>query len=235
MDLNRSSMDQYQVPGGFPPSNSDRSLKTKAGPAAPPVASAVPKMDDEIDTEGESDSVYSDAAEDFDGDGFGSINAIVDSRSIPRSAPTSGTVSQSRDTTPRPVDRVAVVDGQPRNVPEPAPEEVRSSTPTQESVNRQVEDSPASPSHHRGFGGPYPPLPVKSKARNGAALSASSKQRPMSVGAHGIFWLAGLSAVGQRFHRSREGKSTARFAWSVCPKKWGPRAHAWISQRPSSN
>lgn len=186
MELHRSSIDQYQVPGGFPPSNSDRSLKTKADLATQPVADAAPHVDD-IDTEGESGgSVYSDAAEDFDGDGFGSINAIVDSRSIPRSAPASGMVSQSRDTTPRPVDRAAAVDSQSRDIPEAGLEEARSTTPTQESVNRQVEDSPTSPSQHRGFGGSYPPLPIKSKARNGSAQSAPGKQRPMSVDAHGL-------------------------------------------------
>lgn len=216
MDFHRSSMDQYQVPGGFPPSNSDRSLKKKADPAAHPMATAVPKVD-EIDTDGESDSsVYSDAAEDFDGDGFGSINAIVDSRSIPRSAPTSGTVSQSRDTTPRPVDRVADVDSQPRDVSEPALEEVRSTTPTQESVNRQAEDSPTSPSHHRGFGGPYPPLQVKSKARNGAAQSAPSKPRPMSVDAHGLF--------GSQDPQQLTNGSTGAGKGKVRPVSLGPSA-----------
>ncbi|KAJ5182772.1 hypothetical protein N7492_000388 [Penicillium capsulatum] len=186
IDLNRSSMDQYQVPGGFPPSNSDRSLKTKANSTTQPAAGAVPQVED-MDTEGESDtSVYSDAAEDFDGDGFGSINAIVDSKSIPRSAPTSGTVSESRDTTPRPVDRVAIDDSQSRDATEPPLGDVRSTTPTQESVNRQAEESPTSPSQNRGFGGPYPPLPTKSKARYEAPHSASSKPRPMSVDARGL-------------------------------------------------
>ena len=191
MDLKRSSLDSYQIPGGFPPSNSDRSLKTTAeGTKAQPVASVVPKLDD-VDTEGESgDSVYSDAAEDFDGDGFGSINAIVDTRSIPQTVPTSGTVSQSRDTTPRPADRTAVVDSQSQDVTDQALEQVRSATPTQESVSRQAEESPKSPTKERGWDGPYPPLPIKSQARftqnKNPQPQANKLRRPMSVDARGV-------------------------------------------------
>ncbi|KAH8701736.1 hypothetical protein BGW36DRAFT_290071 [Talaromyces proteolyticus] len=77
---NRKSLDIQNMPGGFPTS-SDRSLsrqdqKITANPVETPRRSS-----EESDRESE-ESIYSDAAEDpddFDGDGFGSINAIVDS------------------------------------------------------------------------------------------------------------------------------------------------------------
>jgi hypothetical protein len=181
----RSSMDQYRIPGGFPPSNSDRNLKSTAKKSnAQVVASAVPNLDD-VDTEGESgDSVYSDAAEDIDGDGFGSINAIVDSRSVPRSVSTLDTVSESRDATPKALDRTATVDTQTRDVTDQA-EELRSATPTQDSVNREAEESPISPVKARNLDSSYPPLPIEQPfhdPQNGnKRTQTNGKQRPLSV------------------------------------------------------
>lgn len=184
-DMKRSSMDQYRIPGGFPPPSSDRTLDSTAKKTSTQaVASAIPTLDD-VDTEEESgDSVYSDAAEDMDGDGFGSINAIVDSRSAPRSAP-SEIASESRDATPRPIGRAAMVDNQSRNVTA-QPLEERSITPTQGTVNRLVEESPASSVDH-GFGSTYPPVPIQLQPRNLAAQNGSvqaqptMRTRPMSV------------------------------------------------------
>ncbi|KAJ5149230.1 hypothetical protein N7448_000808 [Penicillium atrosanguineum] len=181
---NRSSLDQYQVPGGFPPPNSDRKPKSAAEGIKQPMASPLPNLDD-VDTEGDSgDSIYSDAEEDFDGDGFGSINAIVDSRAIPRSSVPLDTTSESRDITPRPTTRTVAVDSQSQDVTEAA-EEPRSITPTQESVNRKMEESstvmafPESPS---------PPPPSKSQAgasQNGAMQSENKQKRTGSVDAYG--------------------------------------------------
>ncbi|KAJ5602860.1 hypothetical protein N7537_005816 [Penicillium hordei] len=185
-DMKRSSMDQYRIPGGFPPSSSDRTLDSTAkNTSTQAVASAVPTLDD-VDTEEESgDSVYSDAAEDMDGDGFGSINAIVDSRSAPRSAPIEEIASESRDATPRPTGRATMVDSQSQKVTDQALEE-RSMTPTQGTVNRLVEESPASSVSH-GFGSAYPPVPIQLQTRNAAAQNGSvqaqpiTRTRPMSV------------------------------------------------------
>lgn len=181
---NRSSLDQYQVPGGFPPSNSDRSLKSAAERIKQPMASPIPKLDDD-DTEGESgDSIYSDAEEDLDGDGFGSINAIVDSRAIPRSSVPLDTISESRDITPKPIARTAAIDSQSQDVTE-ATEELRSITPTQESVNRQMEESPAAASFPES---PSPPSPSKAQAgasRNGTIQSENKQKRTVSVDVYG--------------------------------------------------
>ncbi|KAJ5947381.1 hypothetical protein N7466_000396 [Penicillium verhagenii] len=187
----RSSLEQYQIPGGFPPSASDRSLKSTAESQMTknqPVANAVPKHVDDVDTEGESgDSVYSDAEEGFDGDGFGSINAIVDSKSIPRSAPVE-TASESRDPTPKPLDRAVIIEDASQDITDQAADEGRV-TPTQDSVDREVEgftttmpalqeDEPSSPS-----------LPLNSNPRgatNGTTHPGPRQQkRPMSVDMYG--------------------------------------------------
>ncbi|KAJ5794939.1 hypothetical protein N7457_001538 [Penicillium paradoxum] len=190
-DPKRSSMDQFRIPGGFPPSGSDRSIGATAKKTNDQtVASTVPKLDD-VDTGEESgDSVYSDAPEDIDGDGFGSINAIVDRRSPPRSTPTLEVVSESRDATPKPLSRVAVVDNLSEDVTEQPLEEVRSTTPTQDSVNRLVSESAASSIGH-GFDSAYQPVPIKLQARNAPAQNGSvqaqrtTQTRPMSVDVNG--------------------------------------------------
>jgi hypothetical protein len=188
-DSKRSSMDQYRIPGGFPPSGSDRSLKSTAKKTqSQVVASAVPTLDD-VDTEDEySDSIYSDAPEDIDidGDGFGSINAIVDKGSAPRSAPPLETVSESRDATPKPVDRTTISDAPSQNVNVQVPEEVRSVTPTQNSVNRLVEESPASSVGYACEPERSPvsamPIPRSSPGPDGSPQAQSNtRARPMSV------------------------------------------------------
>ncbi|CAI7604091.1 unnamed protein product [Penicillium glandicola] len=189
-DMKRSSMDQYRIPGGFPPSSSDRSLDSTAKKTnTQAVASAIPKLDD-VDTEEESgDSIYSDAAEDIDGDGFGSINAIVDSRSAPRSAPTEENASESRDATPRPIGRAAIVGNRSQDVTD-QPLQGRSLTPTQSPVNHLVEESPTSSVGH-GSGSAYPPVPIQLQTHNVTAQNGSvqaqpaMRTRPMSVDVNG--------------------------------------------------
>ncbi|KAJ5165223.1 uncharacterized protein N7500_007053 [Penicillium coprophilum] len=190
-DMKRSSLDQYRIPGEFPPSTSDRSLDSTAKKAnTQAVASAVPKLDDLDAEESSGDSIYSDAAEDIDGDGFGSINAIVDSRSAPRSAPIEGNASESRDATPRPIDRAAIVDSKSQGVTDQPLEDARCMTPTQDSVNRLVEESPAS-SVGYGLGYAHPPMPADLQTRIATAQNGSvqaqptTRTRPMSVDVNG--------------------------------------------------
>lgn len=191
----RSSLEKYQIPGGFPPSNSDRSLKSATEAQTTknqPVASAIPNLDeankdysDSIYTESDHDSIYSDAPEDpEDGDGFGSINAIVDSRSIPRSAPLEP-IAESRDTTPRPTERTAVVENDPQNAIDPS-EIDRFATPSEELVSRQSEKA-SPPESPMNLQTPYPPLSIDTQARpsNGSVQMNNKQRRPMSVDAYG--------------------------------------------------
>ncbi|GAB1205970.1 hypothetical protein APSETT445_004649 [Aspergillus pseudonomiae] len=80
----RSSLDWYTVPGGFPRSSlefdntihdSTRRKGKKHAPGDPAADATRSNMSDE-DESGE--SIYSDAEEGLEGDGFGSINAVVD-------------------------------------------------------------------------------------------------------------------------------------------------------------
>ncbi|KAJ5100466.1 hypothetical protein N7456_006518 [Penicillium angulare] len=189
--MSRSSLEQYQIPGGFPPSASDRNLKstaesTKPQPQPQPVASAIPSHVDDVDTEGESDdSVYSDAAEDFDGDGFGSINAIVDSRSIPRSSAPVDTVNESRDTTPRPVRRSPTLEDETDDATGQTTDEARATTPTQDSVIHHPEDIAVAVPLQSEVITSSPPLPAKSKARalsnDTVEMESGEQRRPVSM------------------------------------------------------
>lgn len=231
-DTTRSSLERYSnIPGGFPPSNSDRSLKSIAGGTnAQPVASAVPKRDD-LEQEGESDdSVYSDAPEAIDGDGFGSINAIVDSRSAPRSSAPLTTIRESREPTPKAADRIAAVDVQSQDVTDQAVKNTRSVTPAQESTNLQVADSPSvynRPSPRL----PSPPLPAKSKARvsqtpNGDTQLDAKKQRAASVDIYG-----GPRTSAQEARRSEQSNGFAAGKNKTRPASLGP---AFQINRPSA-
>ncbi|KAJ5836682.1 hypothetical protein N7447_002708 [Penicillium robsamsonii] len=189
-DMKRASIDQYMIPGGSPPSSSDRSRTETAKTSTQAMASAVPKLDDLEAEESSGDSIYSDAAEDIDGDGFGSINAIVDHRSAPRSAPIEETASESRDATPRPIDRAAIVDSQSQDVTDQPLEDSRCMTPTQDLVNRMVEESPASSVGH-GLSSAHPPVPVPLQTRDATPQNGSiqaqptARTRPMSVDVNG--------------------------------------------------
>ncbi|KAJ5966338.1 hypothetical protein N7481_013052 [Penicillium waksmanii] len=212
----RSSLEQYQIPGGFPPSNSDRSLKSAAETQTTknqPVASAVPILDeankdysDSIYTESDHDSIYSDAPEDpEDGDGFGSINAIVDSRSIPRSAPLEP-IAESRDTTPRPTERTAVVENEPQNAIDPS-EIDRFATPLEELVSRQSDEA-SPPESPMNLQTPYPPLSINTQARpsNGSVQMENKQRRPVSVDAYG----GSLNSQGPRYSGHTNGAGNGK-------------------------
>lgn len=232
LDTTRSSMERYSnIPGGFPPSNSDRSLKSiENGNGSQHAGSTVPKMSD-MDGEGESDdSVYSDAPEDIDGDGFGSINAIVDGRPIPRSSAPLATIRESRETTPKAADRTALVDAHSEDVTDQVPETARTVTATQKPVDVPTTASPSSTYSQPSPGLPSPPLPAKSQARvsqtpNGASqLGANGQRRTVSVDAYG-----GSNPQDTRYTKQVNG-SSARKA-KQRPVSLGP---AFQMSRPSA-
>ncbi|CAG7929198.1 unnamed protein product [Penicillium olsonii] len=190
LESKRSSMDQYSIPGGFPASGSERSLKSaQKQPQSQVVASAIPKLDGGDTDDDYSDSIYSDAAEDIDidGDGYGSINAIVDSRSAPRSAPAQPleSVPESRDATPKPLNRESLGNQRTDDATNPVPNP-RTSTPIQEPGDSHVEEFPAS-SVGYAYEPAAPPPQARANARaspiqNGVAQTQREAQaRPMSV------------------------------------------------------
>jgi hypothetical protein len=98
----RNSIDLHNMPGGFPSYISERVTTPEPSPQTPietPKAANPPVEEADSDSDDSGESIYSDAAEDpdeFQGDVFGSINAIVDSplppqTELPREVPESPT------------------------------------------------------------------------------------------------------------------------------------------------
>lgn len=164
----KPSLELYRVPGGFPRTSLDLDHKASlaktnrsiggSNDATVADKSSRRKSDGSV-TDESGDSVYSDASEDVDGDGFGSINAIV---------------SEPSKSTGRATEEVQ---------PELSNEADRSLTPVPESAVEQPPDSPASDTPLPPLCSPQPPIPPKSQAR--AFASTARSKRTVSVDAYG--------------------------------------------------
>ena len=196
LEKGRSSLEGYDVPGGFPRTSMEidpRTMPTgrskrRSGDSTGVGLSGVDESclptangkgsDDATD----SDSVYSDAAEDFEGDGFGSINAIVGGETEHASRP-----GMAVDRT-----RPAAAREELPSVPE---DQMigRAVSPSLDSGLLWVPDSPGTVDEPLPFSSPYPPFPLKRKPTNPkpppsskvlqSNPSATPKaQRPVSVG-----------------------------------------------------
>lgn len=156
---NRKSLEIQNMPGGFPMSSAERSTTNKvestpaspvANQAEPPApATDAPITADDDDAESE-ESVYSDAAEDpdgFDGDGFGSIDAIVDSPMPLKTEPHQQAPESPTPSRVSPVTAVAVSPSQSPSTPQAkAPEpSTESSTVTSGLPSAPKATSPTEP------------------------------------------------------------------------------------------
>lgn len=190
LEKGRSSLEGYDVPGGFPRTSLElikpktaTEVTTPAAPTPPPGKKKVKKKShnrsgsessvvfDEAGipipsgkrTDDDSDeSVYSDAAEDIDGDGFGSINAIVE--------------GQAAEETEQPMtgvlDKTKPAGAELPSVPEEPQQMIgRAVSPPHDSLP-WVPDSPDTVDEPLPFSSPYPPFPIKRKT--------TSKPRPVS-------------------------------------------------------
>lgn len=190
LEKGRSSLEGYDVPGGFPRTSLEfinpktaTEVTTPAAPTPPPGKKKVKKkshtrsgsessvvLDEEgipisngKRTDDDSDeSVYSDAAEDIDGDGFGSINAIVE--------------GQAAEETEQPMtgvlDKTKPAGAELPSVPEEPQQMIgRAVSPPHDSLP-WVPDSPDTVDEPLPFSSPYPPFPIKRKI--------TSKPRPVS-------------------------------------------------------
>lgn len=191
LEKGRSSLEGYDVPGGFPrtslefidPKTATEVTTPARAPTPPPGKKKVKKKshdrsgsessvvfdeaglliptgkrpDDDSD-----ESVYSDAAEDFDGDGFGSINAIVDGRAAEETEqPMTGAL-----------DKTKPAGAELPSVPEEPQQMIgRAVSPPHDSLP-WVPDSPDTVDEPLPFSSPYPPFPIKRKT--------TSKPRPVS-------------------------------------------------------
>ncbi|PLN74962.1 hypothetical protein BDW42DRAFT_47288 [Aspergillus taichungensis] len=170
----RASLEWYDVPGGFPRTSVEMDRGRHNNPRRSLEKSVTfPSEGAESDDES-GESVYSDAEETFDGDGFGSINAIVDT-CRPQHRP-EGPTDRSP---PR---------QQPEDVPEvPEPCRIARVVTPAEGANVLRSISPDSPHRLRPFSSPYPPFPTQPSGKvqptPGAETTTGPPRRSMSADA----------------------------------------------------
>ncbi|KAI9929987.1 hypothetical protein ASPWEDRAFT_23715 [Aspergillus wentii DTO 134E9] len=190
IEKERSSLEIYTVPGGFPRSSMEfdpkASGKKKGKKSHERSGSGTSVSFDESgmsvpnanhSDEDSGDSIYSDAAEDMEGDGFGSINAIVDSRQAAGADPFIATNG------PTEVASNGIMPDKP-DATDDTDQIGRAVTPAQGAAIPDVADSPESPKMPLPFSSPYPPFPVNNKGGVARSNTTSKKAgRPVSVAA----------------------------------------------------
>lgn len=192
LEKGRSSLEGYNVPGGFPRNSLEFDPRTiasttptkknkkkshrRSGSGSTVIfdESGVPIGNTKGTDDESEESVYSDAAEEFDGNGFGSINAIVGGEQTEAMARANAGLVRSQNVPDesQPIGRAV---SPSHNIPCPP-------------------DSPDTAHELLPFPSPYPPFPINRKPTNakpkpmpgGTAVNNKSK-RPMSVaGVRGV-------------------------------------------------
>lgn len=174
----RASLELIRVPGGFPRTSLELDRKTsgkrksrrKSDEASGSNAtvfdeSGNPTSDGHVTDEESSESVYSDAPEDFDGDGFGSINAIMSAESSKPNGSTGATIQSSVFSE---VTHVA-----------------RAMTPEPDRAIQQSSDSPDSPGNPSSSSA-YPPRPNAKSTKRPLSVDASKIRQAPKGGTNGI-------------------------------------------------
>ncbi|KAI9045325.1 uncharacterized protein KD926_008751 [Aspergillus affinis] len=183
LEKERSSLDWCTVPGGFPRASLEsKSSSRRKGKKA--VGNAVQDQDTD-DESGE--SIYSDAEEGFDGDGFGSINAIVDSSAGPIK---DDLVDTNQESTKNDWAGDRASDST-LEIPE-ACQIARVETPVRDASPPPRARSPDSPQEPLPFSSPYPPSPTRPSAKKSnteeqvprPSMVANSAPRSMSADAN---------------------------------------------------
>lgn len=232
----RASLEYYDVPGGFPRGSVDIERKTpgkkkskrrsRDDPSKTTRGDEKPADGNETD-ESSGGSVYSDAAEDMDGDGFGSINAIVGAKARDRQAVAPREGEELKKGTamsmhPKP-SKARGVHSKPRDV---EPDQIgRALSPVQDSAAEQAPDSPSAtkpppakkPSTTRPMsvdaGSKRRPPPISTDSSGNSPRQASVRQpaeerkRPMSLGPTPLGGSAGDSPVEKPLRRASTRES----------------------------
>ncbi|OJJ48363.1 hypothetical protein ASPZODRAFT_130368 [Penicilliopsis zonata CBS 506.65] len=257
LEKERSSLELYRVPGGFPRSSTHETLVKATAPnnqpaekeAPPPEA---PLENHTIDIEDDDDSsIYSDAAEDLldiEGDGFGSINAVVESpeelqpmglaltttSAAPPSPPTASVLTRAEPASPVSDERVSPVRAQAnaRNTNKAPSQSTRLSMVVAPDPPSSKNDTDALP-----FVSPYPPFPLAGKNNAGEPSRSNGNgkktKRPMSVDAYGstttttTTTTTRLRDAGPISDGRTNGNMTSRAAPTAAPERRS-------SQRPVS-
>ncbi|KAF7125317.1 hypothetical protein CNMCM5793_001495 [Aspergillus hiratsukae] len=248
----RSSLEIYRVPGGFPRASLEldsRATNKRKGKRRSGGMSVDEDMPNGKESDGESgESVYSDAEEVVDGDGFGSINAIVDAR-----------IAQGKDG--RPADSLTGIafskddrrgigakskNGTANRLEESSQAD-RAATPVQEArINAKAAESPTCQQECLPSSRPDLPSPAQSTVQSQAtakamhpAPRASQAKRPMSTAVYNDSGLRGAVATdGSLRDLSGNGTSALRRDGSERAKKrpvsFGPVIQKEIDPAPSS-
>lgn len=191
LEKGRSSLERYNVPGGFPrnslefdPKVTTATTPTKknkrkshrrsgSGSAVIFDESGIPIGTTKGTDDESGESVYSDAAEEFDGNGFGSINAIVGGEHTESMARENAGLVRSHNV-PDESQQIGRAVSPSHNIPWPP-------------------DSPDTVDELLPFPSPYPPFPIKRKPTKakpmpgGTAVNNNKSKRPMSVaGVRGV-------------------------------------------------
>lgn len=183
----RSSLEWCTIPGDFPRASLESKSSSRRKGKKPVDNSAAHAAEDQ-DTDDESgESIYSDAEEGLDGDGFGSINAIVDGSAGPtenelldtsrEGTKNDGPANQPSDTTP--------------DMPETC-QIARVETAVRDASPPPFTRSPASPQEPLPFSSPYPPFPTRPSAKKSnteekvprQSMVANQARRSMSADAY---------------------------------------------------
>ena len=230
----KSSLELFRVPGGFPRASVEQDRKSsgkrkvKRKPLEKGNSNTLSdeatnqNLDNDSSDDNSSDSVYSDAAEDFDGDGFGSINAIMSVGSFNPSE-SNGTAGQSM-------------------TPGETNEDDRTISPVQESVAQQ---HPGSADLSRKLDSAYPPVPNTNGTKRPVSVDATRTRQLPDGGINGT--LPGQNAGGTFNSRQTRTQPRSKRPVSMDPGlsrkanidgNPGPRhaqAASIIIPRPTSN
>ncbi|GFF58880.1 woronin body major protein [Aspergillus udagawae] len=229
----RSSLEIYRVPGGFPRTSLELDPKAaskrtgKRRSRGKSIDERMPNGKESDDESGE--SVYSDAEEGVDGDGFGSINAIVDAR-----------IAQGKDG--RPVDSLL------NNTFSKDDTRGFGAKSTNGTANRLGESSQADPAQAQPADSPTSPqaFPTRSTVQTQTTANdihwsarASQPKRPMSTIVYSDSGLRDdVAKDGSLRELSGNGTSVLRRADSERAKKrpvsFGPVIQKEIDPAPSS-
>ena len=189
----RSSLEGYNVPGGFPRNSLEFDPKTitsttptkktkrkshrRSGSGSTVIfdESGIPIGNTKGTDDESEESVYSDAAEEFDGNGFGSINAIVGGEQTEAMERANAGLVRSHNV-PDELQQIGRAVSPSHNIPWPP-------------------DSPDTVDELLPFSSPYPPFPIKRKPTkakpkpmpSGTTVNDNKSKRPMSVaGVRGV-------------------------------------------------
>ncbi|GLA22720.1 hypothetical protein AnigIFM63326_005194 [Aspergillus niger] len=179
----RRSLEWYEVPGGFPRSslefdpNAHGKMKAKENSTDATNNATIGPSDDESGDES-GDSIYSDAEEGTEGNGFGSINAIVDDETAATPASTSTAKIPAETGTNTGRSHSPSTDWP--DIPQTC-QIAHTMTTFPDKVMEPIPESPGSSHEPLPFSSPYPPFPTQPKNRRSSPQADISRSSSVTV------------------------------------------------------